>query len=472
MIPALGGTPKRVVSLSFAPSLAYTGAIPPICWSPDGIDLAYTTTGVLYIIPANGGKPITVPLPPTGLEIGYSEPAWSPNGDRIAFTEIMATGVSTSQIWSVKCDGSDPLLVTNGKTFNSNPIWSPDGRQVFFISDRGGSRDVWWVPLDARGNPTGQTRSLTAGVGIGAIALSGDGKKLAYTKVTERSNIWSIPVLPDRTLTLEDALALTSENNYIELMSLSPDGKWIAFDSNRSGNQDIWIMRKDGSELRQLTTHTAHDWIGSWSPDGELITFQSLRSGNRELYVMPVAGGAVTPLTNHPAADFIPIWSPDGEKIAFSSNRSGNLDVWIMPSSGGEAQQLTFHEARDFLVHWSPDGKRLVFSSERTGSCELFLIPADGGEPVQLTHGAWSEISPFFWSADGQTIYAAGHGGSANQSSNLWVISAEDGTTRSLIDFKGSLKEPVTLASDGERIYFTLWERIGDLWMAELSTNE
>jgi Tol biopolymer transport system component/predicted Ser/Thr protein kinase len=472
IMPALGGIPKRVLSLSFAPSLSYIAAIPPVCWSPDGANLAYAVAGSLYTIPASGGMPARVPLPPTGLTVGYSEPAWSPNGERIACTGFVAVGVSTSQIWSVRCDGSDPLQVTRGKAFNSNPIWSPDGRQLFFLSDRGGIQDIWWVPVDARGKPTGSVRSLTAGVGVGAIALSQDGTILAYTKIVERTNIWLIPVVPDRTLTLDDALPLTSENHYIDLMSVSPDGEWIAFDSNRSGNMDIWIMRKDGSELRQLTTNAAHDWVGSWSPDGNQIAFHSLRRGNRDLYMMPVAGGAVTPLTNHPAEDFVPVWSPDGEKIAFSSNRSGNMDVWIIPTGGGDPIQLTFHKAQDFLLRWSPDGKRLVFSSKRTGHCELFLIPADGGELVQLTHGAWSEISPRFWSADGGTIYAYGQGGPGGQGANLWAVSVTDGTARFLMDFRDSLKEPVMLSSDGERIYFSLWERIGDLWMAELGKNE
>ncbi|NIO07942.1 MAG: hypothetical protein GTO40_08030, partial [Deltaproteobacteria bacterium] len=306
LIPALGGIPKRVLSLSFAPSLSYIGAIPPVCWSPDGTNLAYAVAGSLYTIPPSGGMPERVPLPPTGLIVGYSEPAWSPDGERIACTGIVGTGVTTSQIWSVQRNGTDPFPVTEGKNFDYNPVWSSDGGQLFFISDRGGSRDVWWVPVDTRGKPTGHARPLTTGAGVGAIALSGDGTKLAYTKVVERSNIWSIPIVPDRTLTLEDALVLTSENHYIELLSISPDGKWIAFDSNRSGNKDIWIMRKDGTEQRQLTTHTAHDWVGSWSPDGKQIVFHSLRRGNRDIYVMPVAGGAVTSLTSHPAEDFVP----------------------------------------------------------------------------------------------------------------------------------------------------------------------
>ena len=141
-----------------------------------------------------------------------------------------------------------------------------------------------------------------------------------------------------------------------------------------------------------------------------------------------------------------------------------------MPSDGGEPQQLTFHTGQE-LGRWSPDGKQLVFSSKRTGHGELFLIPTEGGDAEQLTQGMWLNISPFVWSLDGRTIYAWGIGGPGNGGANLWAVSAADGTARPLLDMRGSLKEPITLRSDGERLYFVLWECVGDLWMAELSTE-
>jgi serine/threonine protein kinase len=472
VIPALGGIPKRVVALSFVPSMSYIGAIPSICWSPGGKMLAYDVAGNLYTIPVSGGNPTSVALPSLALIIGYTEPVWSPDGKRIACTGIVATGVSTSQIWSMQRDGPDPIPITDGKNFDHNPVWSSDGRQIFFISDRGGNNDVWRVPVDARGRPTGHVHPLTASAGVGDIALSEDGTKLAYTKIVEHSNIWSIPIVPDRRLSLDNALPHTSGNQYIERMFVSSDREWIAFDSNRSGNTDVWIMRKDGSELRQLTTHTAHDWVGPFSPDGNQICFHSLRSGNRDLYVMPVSGGAIKQLTSHPADDFVQDWSPDGETITFSSNRTGNMDVWIIPSAGGEPRQLTFHEAQEWAAYWSPDSKQIVFNSKRTGYDELFLISAEGGEPVQLTQGRWISISPTSWSKDRQTIYAHGVGGPANEGVNLWAVSVTDGTVRSLMDLRKSFKEPVMGASDGERIYFTLWECVGDLWMAELSKGK
>jgi hypothetical protein len=102
----------------------------------------------------------------------------------------------------------------------------------------------------------------------------------------------------------------------------------------------------------------------------------------------------------------------------------------------------------------------------------LFLIPAEGGDPVQLTYGMWLEIGPRFWSSDGQTIYAWGIGGPGGQGANLWAVSVSDGTAQFLMDLRGSLMEPLMFTSDNERIYLVLLERIGDIWMAELSPEK
>ena len=179
----------------------------------------------------------------------------------------------------------------------------------------------------------------------------------------------------------------------------------------------------------------------------------------------------MTQLTSHPAKDWNPAWSPDGEEIAFGSYRQGNEDVWVVSRKGGEPRQLTRHEAGDGLAIWSPEERRLVFRSNRTGRYELFLIPAEGGEPVQLTHGAAIDIYPCFWSADGSAIYARARRGSGGTGFNIWSVSVTDGSVRQLTDFKGSSKQLQWLSSDGQHFYLVLYERVGDLWVAELSTE-
>jgi len=473
LISALGGIPKRIVSLSFAVSHAYMGAIPTICWSPDGKELVYASAGNLFKISADGGKPDSIPLPPHRLVIGYIQPAWSPDGERIACTGLVGIGVTTTQIWTIRHDGTDPISITSGKTFDINPVWSSDGEKIFFITDRGGIKDVWWMPVTKKGKSIAPAQPITVGVGIGDFALSRDGMHLSYTKMNDQSNIWSIPVLNNSMVSLNQATAVTEENHFIEIVAISPDTQWIAFDSNRNGNQDIWIMRKNGSDLRQLTTHTAHDWAPDWSPDGTKIVFHSFRQGNRDLYVKPVAGGATVPLTNHPEQDFLPRWSPDGEKITFFSSRSGNLDIWIIPSKGGEPKQLTHHQGQDQTPIWSPDGKHIAFTSKRFGLFDIFIKAINEGETIQLTQYGWESIQVHFWSSNGKMIYASGSGGPENSRLNYWEISIEDGSIRPLLNTEGSAKEPYyRLASDGKRFYFPLWERIGDIWKAELSLHK
>jgi Tol biopolymer transport system component len=357
-----------------------------------------------------------------------------------------------------------------------SPSWARDGKHIFFISDRGGSNDIWYLPVDRRGSPIGRAKPLTTGVGIGAIALSKDGKILTYVKAVDCSNIYSAPIIPNRLITLADVQQLTTENHYIERLNLSPDDQWIAFDSNQRGNMDIWIMRKDGSALMQLTTHQAHDWTPRWSPDGKKIVFHSLRSGNRDLFILPAMGGALAQLTDHPAEDIAGNWSPDDKFIGFVSNRSGNMDLWLMPSTGGEPQQLTFHESPDFLPEWAPDGKQIVFSTNRTGYYELYALSekhilehVEKAEPTQITRGKWITINACCWTQDRQTIYAYGLGKRFNQRANFWTVSLENGLAKPVLDLRGSIMEPLnSLVTDEKRIYFPLWERIGDLWTAEL----
>jgi serine/threonine protein kinase len=471
VMPSIGGIPRRVLQTKLSPFGPYFNLASPIEWSPDGTKLlCISLDGGMSTFPAEGGMPSALDLPGSKM---FLDVAWSSTGDRIAATDITGTGTSVSTIYTMKPDGSYLQALTDGNYMEHYPVWSSEGDKLFFVSDRMGSRDVWFFSIDVNGGAAGPAKQLTSGVGVGTIALSADGKKLVYSKFIERSDIWAIPIGSDSMLTMDDAVRITSENDLIEFHSISPDGEWIVFDSNRSGNQDIWIMRKDGSGLRQITTHEAHDWFPQWSPDGERIAFYSIRSGNRDIYTIPVLGGVITQLTTSPELDWTPVWSPDGRELAYSSGYyPDNTNLWIVPSDGGEPRQLTFAESPDAFPVWAPNGRTIAFARGFVTYVELYLLAAEGGEPVKLTDNQWAFLAPQFWSKDGGTIYTVGmregHIGDA-----LWAISTTSGEARSLVDFKGSLSEPYyALSMDGERLYFTMWERLGDLWMAELSVEE
>lgn len=482
-MPTVGGVSTLLAAVPFVPGSA-VGYIPTVSWSPDGSRISYTNQSTLYIVPTAGGPSEAVPLP-LNRPWALSSPAWSSDGDRIAFSVASGAGTTVSTIWAVRPDGSDLRSLTDGTAFDQQPVFSPDGTRLFFLSDRGGTPDIWWVELDADASPRGVPRALTTGVGVGSFALSRQGTRLGYSKVVQRANIWSLPIGDSLPLDPADAVRVTTGNHETEFLSVSPDREWIAFDSNQTGNKDIWIMRPDGSELRRLTQTRAHEWYPHWSPDSRNVVYYSFRNGNRDLFTRPVAGGEVKALTDDPATDSFPDWSPDGETIAFFSNRTGTRAIWKIRHDGSEPRQVTFDGGAFPL--WSPDGGHLAFTQltaalatrasplpERVGEkgaeyTELFLVPENGGVPRQVTNERWSALVPAFWSPDGQAVFAYGEGGGESLQANLWRVAVDDGSVTPLLTLDGaSLTPNWGFASDGARYYLTLRERLSDLWFVEL----
>ncbi len=385
----------------------------------------------------------------------------------------MGLGISTSRLWSIRPDGTNPRRLTDANSFDNKPVWTPDGKRILFVSDRGGSSDIWWIPIDENGGANGPAKALTTGVGVGAIALSADGTKLAYEKTVQSSSIWSMPIMTDGVLTMQDAQLVTSENSFIETIAISPDAEWLAFDSNRSGNVDIWIIRPDGTNLRQITTHQAHEWIPTWSPDSKRIAFHSLRSGNRDIWIKPVAGGAARQLTTDPGKDWQQRWSPNSEEIAFISHRDGHANVWVLTESASRPRQVTFHKEDGLYdVSWSPNGERLVFGSSQTGSEELYLTSPNAAQTEQLTQSEFKQVGAFAWSPNGSTIYAIAKSDS-DITGNIYAISATDGSARKLTNFESQRSKFLAWAtSDGERFYLVFNEQKSDIWVAELTEEE
>lgn len=128
----------------------------------------------------------------------------------------------------------------------------------------------------------------------------------------------------------------------------------LAFQSNRDGNSEIYVMNAAGSRLINLTSHPASDFFASWSPDGKKLVFVSERDGNREIYMMSSDGSNQTRLTNNNSADQWPAWSPDGRKIAFTSMRDGNEEIYVMSPYGSNPTNLTNHPADETYPDWSP----------------------------------------------------------------------------------------------------------------------
>lgn len=179
----------------------------------------------------------------------------------------------------------------------------------------------------------------------------------------------------------------------------------IVYQSERSGQNEIFVMDADGKNPVQLTDNTVEDSMPSFSPDGGKIVFVSRRDeGFGEIYVIGVDGRDIVRLTNNSASDFYPVWSPDGKRIAFQSYRDGNSEIYVMDADGGNQTRLTTNTVDDTEPSWSPDGTRIAFASDQNSNTDIYVMSAaDGSNQTRLTDDPSYDRSPS-WSPDGVFI--------------------------------------------------------------------
>jgi tricorn protease len=193
---------------------------------------------------------------------------------------------------------------------------------------------------------------------------------------------------------------------------ISPDGEKIAF----SYLGDIWIVDRIGGIARPVTLHEAHDFMPAFSPDGRWLAFSSNRHGSYDVFVVPVRGGKPRRLTFDSASDIVNGWSPDGKSILFSSNRSpdypGGFELYSVPFEGGRERRLSFGDGKEGVYSPSGDqiayvrGQGLWYRKGYRGSSndDVWLCLADGTNNRRLTTFSGQDSSPM-WSQDGQWIY-------------------------------------------------------------------
>jgi Tol biopolymer transport system component len=466
-VGALGGVPKLLVG-GEAQELPADFA-----WSPDGQSIAYRVRDTLYTRPSDGGasRPVV-----TAFEL--HSPAWSPDGRWIVYVTGNRDFVSAnayfgnlapSAVWLAPAGGGKAVQMTDNRSLNTSPIWLPDGHQLLFISNRDGGRDIYRQALHDSGEPRGSPVRLTTGLNAHSISLSGDGKRIAYSVYTETANAWSLPVPRREPVSISRAAPVTTGKQIIEGVSVSPDGRWIAFDSDRSGNQDIYKMPLAGGEPEQLTTDPQDDFSPAWSPDGKEIAFHSFRNGNRDIFIVPATGGPAEPVVVTPAQERGPAWSPDGNRLVFASTQAGGYALYVLSRQGGKWGPPTRLSSELFMGRsgrfaWSPDGRFIAHLEPQA----IQITPLAGGEKHKLVER--SGIQSLIWSRDSRFIYYVGT--DALGELGLWSVAFTGATPRLLVRFD----DPRTdfsrgnWAVSGNRFYFALEKREADIWTAQVLT--
>jgi len=249
---------------------------------------------------------------------------------------------------------------------------------------------------------------------------------------------------------------LASLGNNVDF-SFSPDGTKIVFVSDRDGNKEIYIMNAStGSGQTRLTDNSGVDYSPVFSPDGTKIAFESNRDGNTEIYIMNVDGSEQTRLTESSGDNYSPFFSPDGSKIAFISTRDQNpeiygpTEIYIMNTDGSEQTNLTMNStARDISTCFSPDGSKIVFASDRDGNTEIYVMDADGKNKERLTYNESNDTYCSF-SPDGTKIVFASE---RDESMEIYIMNA-DGSCQTRHTYNSSYDGAPCFSPGGDKVAF------------------
>jgi hypothetical protein len=260
--------------------------------------------------------------------------------------------------------------------------------------------------------------AIARGKPVGATVAVPD--RVAFPMVDQRYDIFVLAEGVLRNVTDDSSRDLAPD--------WAPDAQMLAFQSDRDGNADVFVVRADGTGLRRLTVSPANDGEPAWSPDGRTIAFVTERAGNRDIYVMGADGSRQRPLAATPGDDEWPSWSPDGRTVAFSSDDAGGFDLYVVAADGTAMRRVTDGPGDDRSPSWSPDGGELVFASDRGGDYDLYVVGASGDRLRQLTRGAEGDFAPSF-SPDGHVIVFVSDRAGRDQ---LFAIDATGGARRQL----------------------------------------
>ncbi|MBI4520145.1 MAG: PD40 domain-containing protein, partial [Gemmatimonadetes bacterium] len=375
-----------------------------------------------------------------------------------------------SAVFVVPAEGGDAIQLTDRRFLHMSPTWSPDSRSLFLVSTRDGGRDVYRIPVAPGGDADGEMERITTGLNAGTIGLAPDGRHLAYAVFTNTSNIWRVRIPQTGGASVRQAEPITRGTQHIEGLGLSRDGQWLAFDSDRSGNVDVYKMRLPNGEPIQLTTDPRDDFIPAWSADGEWIAFHSWRNGNRDVFVMSAAGGSEQQVTDDPGHDAYPDWSPDGRRLAFWAIReeAQTPSIYVAErSAGGWSAPQRLTDAPATLAKWSPDGTRVAYIAagdlrmRDVGGLRVDTIARTGFRLGDIPYAPQFEA----WSPDGQTMYF--NALSRDGVRAYFAVPATGGTPRPLVRFDDPTRPSgrPEFATDGTYLYFTIDNRQADIWV-------
>jgi eukaryotic-like serine/threonine-protein kinase len=365
LMGATGESVRRLTDFGYNPA-----------WSPDGREILVATEGIsgpglrlsrsrLVRVNVGTGQPRPIVLPGDAVQ-----PSWSPRGLRIAYWGVLP-GNAERVIWTVPAQGGAPVRVTRDQYLNWNPVWSPGGDDLYYASDRSGSMNLWRVRIDElSGRVLGRPEPVTTPSSSSfLLSFSRDGRRILYTADESKANLERADFDPINLRVTSGLTPVTQGSRAVRIIQPSPDGRWVVFDT-AAPRENLFVLRSDGSGLRQLTDDLFKNRLPSWSPDGKRILFYSNRSGTYQLWTVRPDGGGMERIIQTREPLYEPIWSPDGRQILCRLEFTGSvlIDMTVPPERRRPRPLPIQGGLRSFTAQsWSPDGKWLIGSSSGPG---------------------------------------------------------------------------------------------------------
>lgn len=439
-VPVLGGTPAKVLDR----------VVSAIAFSRDGKQFAFVRRNqddmALMVANTDGsGEPRSIAALKQPNGFSTSGPSWSPDGKRIASGMFNASGAGYSTVVEVPVEGGEPRPIGSEK-------WASVGR-LLWLDDSSGlimtaqpefssiGTQVWFLPYG--GGPAHRITNDLNGYGEVSLGLTADSGTIATIQQVNASSIWITTPGED-----ESRARQVLKTNLPETVAWTSDGK-IVYASRTGENWDLWMANQDGSESKQLTTDAFVDHQPTVSADGRYVVFQSNRSGARNIWRIDVDGSNPKQLTEGNSVDANPVSSPDGRFVVFMSLRAGTWTIWKVGIDGGAPAQLTNRSSEFPSI--SPDGKSIAYfytDEQANNQPKLAIIAFEGGGPVK-TIDLPRSVSPiaFAWMPDGQSIaYLDNSSGILN----VWSQPLDGGAPKQLTNYKSEFVTSFAISRDGK----------------------
>lgn len=441
-------------------------------WTPDGKSIVYSTVSVAdpenrigigqgWIVDVASGQAKEL------FAGDFVQPSVSPHGQRIAFWALPVTSDrrfttgGVRDLWTIRMDGSDPVRVTEDAATDWSPLWSHDGRFLLWSSDRGGSMNLWRVPIDeASGRLLGSAQAITTpSTYLGNLTRSADGSRFAYSSHDYRRNIARVPFDADRGVVTGPLEPITSGTLDWNTPDVSPDGESVAFVSYHR-QENLYVAQREPAgtwRLTQITNDAARDRGPVWSRDGKQLAFYTNRTGAYTLWTINPDGSDARERARAPAGSgiYFPEWSPDGSQVLTTDLHLLRNYVWRLSSALETVPLLTFAAPPEagtafWSMSWSVDNKIAGFAGSPNSvwvysmADKTYTRMAPGTQPV--------------WMKDGRRlIYPSG--------GRLMILDTNTKQPREIFAIPGEVVGYPLLSRDNRFLYFSHAITGADIWM-------